>query len=118
MSSSWGHALEQLSVQELFRLARRDAKFVAEYGDGGRTHGMCSIGRVTHQEPAAYEHTYSYVTGRSGRVSWAAKLICGQHAEKAAHQYGIDLATVPVQRQRAKHASEQAFEQFFGGESE
>jgi hypothetical protein len=115
LGNSWDHQLEQLSVRELFRLARRDADTAARFGDDFRLHGECSIGRVTHREPATYEHSYSYVTGRSGRVSWAAKLICGQHAEKTARQYGIDLASVPVQRQRAKHASEQAFEQLFGG---
>lgn len=119
MSNSWNHALEQLSVRELFRLARNDAASMDAYGGDDPTryrwHGMCSIGRVTHQEPATYEHSYSYVTGRAGRVSWATKLVCAEHAEQAAAKYGIDLAAVPVQCHRTKHASEQAVEAFFGG---
>lgn len=113
MSGSWGHALEQLSVQRLFELARSDAR--TEARGGSYFYGHCKIGKYTHDEPATYEHSYSYVTGRAGRVSWATKLICAVHAEKAAAKYGIDLATVPVQRQRVKHASEVAVEQLLGG---
>jgi hypothetical protein len=115
MSNSWDHTLEQLSVHELFRLARHDLKFAAKFGDGYRTHGMCSIGRTSHQEPACYEHSYRYVTGRGGRLSWAAKLVCADHAAKVANKYGIDLARVPTQRRRHKHASEQMFDQLIGG---
>ncbi len=32
---------------------------------------------------------YSYVTGRAGRVTWAQRGLCMQHAEKAAEKYGL-----------------------------
>jgi hypothetical protein len=119
MGDSWGHALEQLSIQELFRLARNDAWYEARYGDlGYRRQGMCASGRVkTHREPATYVSSYNYATGRAGRVSWASRLLCADHAAKFAAKHGLDFVTVPVQVARPKHASEQAFEQFFGSGS-
>jgi hypothetical protein len=113
MSNSWGHALEQLSVQRLFDLARSDAR--TEARGGTYFYGTCTIGRVTHNEPATYVSSYNYVTGRAGRVSWASKRICADHAVRFAAKHGLDINAAPTQRQRPRHASEQALEALFGG---
>jgi hypothetical protein len=116
MSDSWGHTLQRLSEQRLAELAASDQRRI-ERG-GGYDYGRCTMGRIaTHQDRATYSASYNYVTGRAGRVSWAEKLVCDEHAAKFAAKHGIDLASVPTQRERPKHASEQAVEQFFGGAS-
>jgi hypothetical protein len=89
-------------MQRLFDLARSDAR--TEARGGTYFYGTCTLGRVTHNEPATYVSSYNYVTGRAGRVSWASKRICAQHAEQFAAKHGIDLASVATQAERPKHA--------------
>ena len=115
MSNSWGHTLEQLSVQHLFDLARSDARTAAR--GGSYFYGTCTIGKVTHNEPATYATSYNYVTGRGGRVSWARKLVCADHAAKFAAKNGLDINAAPTERTQPKHATEQAIEAMFGGGS-
>lgn len=118
MSNSWGHTLEQLSVRHLFDLARSDARTEARGSEHAYFYGTCTLGRVTHNEPATYASSYNYVTGRAGRVSWARKLICTDHAVQFAAKHGIDINAAPTERQRPQHASEQAVEALFGGRAE
>lgn len=113
MSGSWGHALERLGPERLAELAASDQRRL-ERG-GGYDYGRCTTGRIaTHTDRATYEATYNYITGRAGRVSFARKLICDRHAASFAAKHGIDLATVPVQQQQPRHASEELIEQLFG----
>jgi hypothetical protein len=100
--NSLGHTREQLSVQRLFDLARSDAR--TEARDGRYFYGTCTLGKVTHNEPATYASSYSYVTGRAGRVSWARKRICADHAVKFAAKYDLDINAVPTEGARPKHA--------------
>jgi hypothetical protein len=113
MSGSWGHALERLSAERLGELAASDQRRL-ERG-GGYDYGRCTMGRIaTHPDRATHVASYNYITGRAGRVSWAEKLVCDEHAAKFAAKHGIDLASVPTQQERPKHASQELVEQFFG----
>lgn len=97
MGDSWGHTLTRLSSEALAKIDRRVAHFREQgYGyDGDLEQARsCTLGRVTHLDRAEYLFTYSYVTGRAGRVSFASKNVCRDHAEKAAAKYGIDLEQV------------------------
>jgi hypothetical protein len=115
MSESWGHSLERLSDQRLAELAADDQRRLAR--GSGYDYGRCTMGRIaTHTDRATYVASYNYVTGGAGRVSWASKLVCDEHAAKFAAKHGIDLASVPTQRERPKHTSELMVEQFFGGD--
>lgn len=71
---SWGHAIRPLTEQEQASNART-----------GRA--TCATGRCTEQ--ATHLTTYRYVTGRSGRVSSAARGVCPTHAEKFAAQHNL-----------------------------
>ena len=71
---SWGHAIRPLTEQEQATAA----------GTGRAT---CATGRCTEQ--ATHLATYSYITGRSGRVSSAARGVCTPHAEKFAAQHNL-----------------------------
>jgi hypothetical protein len=101
-SSSWGHTLERLSAD---RLAEQE-RVAARYAERDRRYKSCTFGRMDHLDPAIYVATYNYVTGRAGRVSWACKHVCADHAAKFATKHGIDLASVPVQAERPRHALE------------
>jgi len=102
MGESWGHTLERLSADRLAELERTAARLRLR----GRQYKSCTVGRMDHLQPATYVATYNYVTGRAGRVSWASKRLCDDHAAKFAAKHGIDLAAVPVQDERPKHALE------------
>lgn len=121
MPNSWGHTLTRLSDEDLAlasQQAERRAAWNREHGydDDEQHYTSCTLGRVAHLDQAEYLFTYNYVTGRAGRVSFASKNICRMHAEKAAKKYGVDLDAV-AEGERPKHASEEAFGQFFGSES-
>jgi hypothetical protein len=101
MSNSWGHTLERLSDERIAERAHAKA-----CNCGCRRRRLCTSGRRDHEAPATYLATYNYVTGRAGRVSWASKYVCDDHAAKFAAKHGIDLASVLVQVERPKHALE------------
>ncbi len=96
MGNSWGHTLERLSDERITEMAHAKA-----CDCGCRRRRLCVMGRLDHQAPATYLATYNYVTGRAGRVSWASKHICDDHAAKFAAKHGIDLASVPVLAERS-----------------
>jgi hypothetical protein len=106
MSDSWGHTLERLGEQELIRLTARAVRERERWGDSAVN--LCVAGRVTHREQATYQSTYSYVTGRAGRVSGASRLLCEGHARKFAAKHLIDWDDIPTRAERPEHASEQA----------
>jgi hypothetical protein len=108
VSNSWGHTLQRISDERRAELAHEPGCTC-----GCRRYKSCTAGRRDHLQPAAYWFTYSYVTGRAGRVSYASKLLCTDHAAKAAEKYGIDLAEA-AEGERPRHASEEAVEQLFG----
>lgn len=90
MGESWGHSVRILPPEERERLVRSGLK--------------CSSGRCTKE--ATHATSYNYVTGRSGRVSWAERSACREHADRfaAKHQVEITEAAAP------QHASERALQ--------
>lgn len=109
MGESWNHELRRIPDAERTARADKAAKHLAEFGSD--RYDKCVVGPVArHHVPATYRHVYSYVTGRAGRVSYATREICADHAAKVAVKYGIDLEQV-VEGNRPRHASEEAFDQ-------
>jgi hypothetical protein len=99
--SAWGHALRRLTERER--------------GTPGSWASTCSAGgRPRCEQPTLFAFTYSYVTGRRGRVSWAQKNLCHAHAERAAKRYQLALPAEAAEGPR--HARELAIEQLLGGE--
>lgn len=88
MGNSWGHAVRRLTEDEVARYA---------------SHGwVCTAGKC--REPVTHLTEYSYVTGRAGRTSWAARKVCAAHAEKFAAKHEVEVTDAP----RPVHASETA----------
>lgn len=81
MSSSWDHAVTRL-----------DPTTVDEHDRWGR---RCSTSRCT--EPVTHVAGYRYVTGRAGRVSWAERRVCEDHAARFAQRYQVDIGATPAQ---------------------
>jgi hypothetical protein len=98
MSNSWGHAIRRLTEPEAEQRAR---------------HGQTCTGRCV--APATYATTYSYVTGQAGRVSWAERYACDEHAARFAAKHGLSLPAEPIVG--PVHASDAAVRQAFGEES-
>lgn len=88
MGESWGHRVRILPQEERERLVRSGLK--------------CSSGRCPKE--ATHATSYNYVTGRSGRVSWAERNVCREHADRfvAKHEVEITEAAAP------QHALERA----------
>ncbi len=90
MGNSWGHTLERLTDEEIAKRIHDKA-----CDCGCRRRRLCTSGRRDHEAPATYLATYNYVTGRAGRVSWASKYVCDDHAAKFAAKHGIRLGQRP-----------------------
>jgi hypothetical protein len=108
--SAWGHALRRLPMADV---ARASEMVDYGYGRGPERRQACSAGGRPCAAPVAFAFSYRYITGRAGRVSWAEKWICQQHAERTAKRWGLELPTEAVEG--PKHASEIAVEQMLGG---
>lgn len=80
-SSSSGHAVRWLTPAE------------ADHDD--RWGLLCSYSAKCRNATAA-QTSYSYVTGRAGRTSWAAKRVCTTDAEKFATRHGVTIAADPA----------------------
>lgn len=100
MSGSWGHTLRPLTKAEIAAAAQGDAAFP----DSRWRDSQCRSPRCTDE--ARWEGTYRYVTGRSGRVSWARKRLCDGHADRFRAKYQPTQAQGP-----AAHATEQVVRQ-------
>lgn len=87
MGSSWGHAV-----------ARLDPETIDEHDRWGR---RCSARRCI--EPVTHVISYRYVTGRAGRVSWAERRVCDDHAARFAKRYQVEIgpASAAAARQPA-----------------
>jgi hypothetical protein len=72
---------------------------------GCRRRRLCTMGRRDHEQPATHIATYSYVTGRAGRTSWASKRICDDHAAAFAKKHGIDLPAEQAETEQAGPAA-------------
>lgn len=98
MSRSWGHEVRRLTDDE--------------YQRHERLGWNCSAGKCN--EPVTHAATYSYVTGRAGRVSSSAHLVCTSHAERFAAKYEAGIIDAPVH----EHASAAMLRQASGIEVE
>ncbi|MBO0683144.1 MAG: hypothetical protein J2P45_08320 [Candidatus Dormibacteraeota bacterium] len=78
MSESWGHRVRILPQKERERLVRL----------------QCASGRCTNE--ATHATSYNYVTGRSGRVSWAERKVCLEHAQRFADKHGVEITEAPA----------------------
>lgn len=109
MSNSWGHTVRPLTEAEITRALEQD-KHSAEifHRDGYRYDSVCRMPKC--KETISHQITYNYVTGRAGRVSWAAKDVCTGHAEKFAAKNGVEITDAPA----SVHASQQAIRAAFG----
>jgi hypothetical protein len=111
MSRSWGHAVRRLTADEIARAKEHDEHSAKVFRrEGYRYNTVCRMPKC--QEWISHEITYNYVTGRAGRVSWAAKDVCTGHAEKFAAKNGVEIADAPAQ----EHASQQAIQAAFGAD--
>lgn len=103
MSSSWGHTIQPLVGKQraayVFLSPQPWAPFpVTELQ-------VCASCPVTKKTLATYLATYRYVTGRAGRMAFARRHLCGEHAEKFRARYQpTELEAGPAPR----HALEQA----------
>lgn len=84
--SSWNHTLRPFTAEELAYWVEREERSRERFGKPYRKeavhHYECSSPRC-HNRPV-FHATYDYVTGRKGRVSWARKDYCVDHARKFA----------------------------------
>jgi hypothetical protein len=109
VSNSWGHAVRRLTGDEIARAEQHDKHSAEVFGREDYAYDtICRTPKC--RERVAYEIRYSYVTGRAGRVSWAAKNVCAQHAERFAAKHGIEITDAPPR----EHASQQAIRAAFG----
>jgi hypothetical protein len=98
--SSWNHTLRPFTADELAHWLEREQTVRDRFGEpyrAGAVHWYeCSSPRC-HGRPAFYS-TYDYITGRAGRVSYARKDLCVEHARKFATKNGLtfDEQAVPV----------------------
>jgi hypothetical protein len=112
VSKSWGHAVRRLTEDELARARRQDEHSAGVFGREGYAYEtICRMPKCG--ERIACEIRYSYVTGRAGRTSWAAKNVCTGHAEKFAAKHGVEITDTPPQ----EHASQQMIQAAFGSAS-
>lgn len=100
---SWGHAVRRLAAEEIARLDETERK-AREAGSTWR-YARCKIAPKC-QGKGTHEVTYNYVTGRAGRVSWARKLSCDDHAAMTAVKHGIEI----VSGEPPKHALDRAID--------
>jgi hypothetical protein len=101
--------VRRLAADEMARAEEQDKRHGEISGQEG--YAWSTICRMPKcRERATCETQYSYVTGRTGRVSWAAKVVCTGHAEKFAAKHGVEITDAP----RTEHASEQAVRATFG----
>lgn len=81
-SKSWGHAAGVLPE------ADRSYRW-----DGEIWWLACASPRCENQ--VSHWTSYSYVTGRAGRVTRATRKVCEHHAEQFASKHGIPVAEEP-----------------------
>lgn len=81
--SSFGHDIRRLDADDREYLAR----MIAAHGP---RHYSCATRNC--DEPAEFETTYRYITGRRGRVSWARRRACSTHGLAFASKHGLDVS--------------------------
>lgn len=109
MSRSWGHEVRRLAEAEIAENERRDKHSAEVFGrDDYRYNTLCRMPKC--KESATHQVRYSYVTGRAGRTSWAAKDVCTGHAEKFAAKHAVEITDAPPR----EHATQQAIRAAFG----
>lgn len=108
MSNSWGHAVRRLAEAEVARAKEQDEHSAEVFRrEGYRYSTVCRMPKC--QEWISHEITYNYVTGRAGRVSWAAKDVCTGHAEKFAAKNGVEITDATPQERASQQAIRAAF---------
>ena len=87
-AKSWGHAIRRLTPDEIAENEGRHAATVARWPDLSERswHLDCHVSYRCGRR-ATHLIQYSYVTGRGGRVSYAQKQVCEEHARKFAEKY-------------------------------
>jgi predicted secreted protein len=109
MPRSWGHEVRRLTEDEIARAEKQDERGAEIFKREGYAYTtICRMPKC--RERITCEIRYSYVTGRAGRTSWAAKNVCTGHAEKFAAKHGVEITDAPAQ----EHASQQAIRAAFG----
>lgn len=100
--SAWGHRFVRLTPHE-------------------RSYGCNSCRGDWETKPRAeVGFRYDYVTGRAGRVTWAQRGLCTEHAKKAANKYALQLELLallklpPLTHDRPKNALDAAVESITG----
>lgn len=111
MSNSWGHAVSRLTAEDIACAERMDRHSAEIFGAIGRErepyYTVCRMPKC--RERITCEVRYSYVTGRAGRTSWAAKNVCTGHAEKFAAKHGVEI----TDGEPREHASQQMIQAAF-----
>lgn len=82
--SAWGHKIEQITVGTMTRGGNDPAGQTCSNGlrcPGKRKYPERGLVN-TYGAPATHYASYSYVTGRQGRVSWRDLYFCDECAEK------------------------------------
>lgn len=103
--SAWGWAVRRLTADEIERRRQTREKYEAARGSDGAWYTRCKVSPKCTTE-ATHEVTYSYTTGRAGRVSWAAKPACTPHALSTAKSHDIEIMDSEPQR----HALDRALD--------
>lgn len=103
--SSWNHTLRPFTPEELAYWEEREQAQKEQWGEPGAKSyraddsvhwNECSAPRC-HGRPV-FHSTYDYITGRKGRVSYARKELCVDHARKFAAKNGLpfDESALPM----------------------
>jgi len=93
VSRSWGHTVQRLEGR---------ARVMYAAGDRSELH-TCGTCRCGSKHLATWLATYRYVTGRAGRVAWARRYLCDDHAERFRRRWQPEEESGPAPR----HALEQ-----------
>jgi hypothetical protein len=105
VSESWGWGVRRLTAEEVARLDRAEASARESGASYGGWYRRCKVAPKC-QGKGTHEVTYNYVTGRAGRVSWARKLSCDDHAAMTAVKHGIEITS----GEAPKHALDRVIE--------
>lgn len=90
MGESWGHRVRILSQEDCEHLLRVGLR--------------CRSGRCTNE--VTHATSYNYVTGRLGRVSWAERSVCREHAARFAAKHQVEI----TQAEAPQHALERVLQ--------
>jgi hypothetical protein len=93
MSRTWDHTLSPLQGEARAKITFSEPSTYEPNAPVTKLH-ECASCPIRAKRPATWLATYSYVTGKMGRVSSARKRLCSTHAQAYAQKYGVPFDVV------------------------